>query len=171
MRLLPLLVFCLVAAGLASCVVPVGPEWTDPPANYPPTIKEANPAVGSLLPRDPDAGGSFTVEVVLADKNTTDDLFVRWIIDYPPPPFDETASRLAYPTTQPGGGGIERPRLRFAPSCNDDHIASGFSSHRLMLAASDRSFASDDPGQTSLDAVPEGNARVEAVWLFELNCP
>jgi hypothetical protein len=166
MRVSPLLVSCLVLVGWSACVVPVGPEWTDPESNYPPTIRSASPPIGSLLSRDVDADAPLTVEVVLADQNRKDDLFVRWIIDYPP--FDEAVSRLAFQTTQPGGGEIERPLVRFAPSCADDQIATGLVVHRLMLAASDRPFSSDQP---RLDGVQEGQSLVEAVWPFELTCP
>ena len=158
----------LALAGLGGCVVPVGPEWTDPQSNSPPTIHSANPPVGSILAPDP-GGASVEAEIVLADNNTDDDLFVRWLVDYPP--FDETVSRLAYETTQPGGADVVRPRLRFAPSCGDDQIAPDLSSHRLMVAASDRPFLAVDPAQPVLDAVPDGGLVVRAMWQFQLACP
>jgi hypothetical protein len=153
-------------AGLPTCVVPVSPEWTDPQSNIPPTIYFADPAVGSILGLGADGGGSLTVKVVLADQNTQDKLYIRWIIDYPP--FDASISRLTtLQPIQPGGNQIERPRLFFAPDCINDQIAHGFTSHRLLLAASDRPFI-DDPAQ--LDRVPDGNFCVEATWQFELEC-
>jgi hypothetical protein len=159
----------LALAALGGCVVPVGPEWTDPESNYPPTIYSASPPVGSILAPDPVAGTPSVVDVMLADENTDDDLFVRWLIDYPP--FDEAVSRLAYQTTQPGGGEVVRPRLSFAPSCGDHQIAPGFGSHRLMMAVSDRPFLGVDPGQPVLDGVLAGNSVARAVWQFELLCP
>jgi hypothetical protein len=158
--LLPLLASC------SACVVPTGPEWTDPESNYPPTIYSASPAIGSILTQVPDAGWPLAVVVRLADQNTNDDLYVRWLIDYPP--YDETISRLGWETIQPGNGQSERPELSFAPNCNEHHIAPGVSRHRLLLAASDRSFA---PGPAISDLVPEGNFRAEALWLFDLDCP
>jgi hypothetical protein len=161
--LLPLL------AGLAGCVVPVGPEWTDPAKNYPPTLASATPAIGTVLTLAPDAGGTLTVDVVLADQNKQDKLYLRWIIDYPP--FVDGVSHLAYPITLPGGGQIERPLFTFTPSCSDDKIAPSFTNHRLMLAVSDRPFVMDEPGQTVLDKVQDGSSPVEAVWPFEMDCP
>jgi len=152
-------------AGLPACVVPVSPEWTDPQSNYPPTISRALPAVGSILRLEVDAGGPLGVEVYLADQNTQDKLYSRFIIDYPP--FVADVSYLGWEHASPGGNKIERPQLVFAPDCAADQIAHGFTSHRLLLAASDRPF-SDDPAQ--LDRVPDGNFRVEATWQFELAC-
>jgi len=160
---------CLALAGLGGCVVPVGPEWTDPESNYPPTVHSANPPIGSVVAGDPLAGTPPTVEVMLADKNTDDNLFVRWLIDYPP--FDKAVLQLAYETIQPGGGEVVRPQLSFSPSCATHQIATGFSNHRLMLAASDRPFLSAELGQPALDVVPDGNFVTRAVWQFELTCP
>ncbi len=159
----------LALAGLGACVIPVGPEWTDPAGNWPPTIHSANPPVGSVLAYDAVTATPLVVEVTLADQNRHDDLYVRWLIDYPP--FVAAVSRLAYETTQPHGTEIVRPLLSFAPSCADDQIATGFSNHRLLLAASDRPFLAIDPAQPVLDAVAEGNSVVRAVWELNLPCP
>jgi hypothetical protein len=168
MRTVSLPVLLVLLAGLCGCVVPVGPEWTDPQGNYPPTIHSATPPVGSVLGLDPDAGAALAVAVVLADHNTKDKLYVRFIIDYPP--FDANVTRLAWSHIEPGGGQIERPTITFAPNCIDDQIARGFTSHRLLLAASDRPFASDNPTEAAPDAVADGNFLVEAMWQFEMDC-
>jgi hypothetical protein len=168
MRTLPLPAFTCLLAGLSACVVPAGQEWSDPQANYPPTISEASPPNGSWLVRGMDAGGPLEVTVWLADQNTHDRLYVRWIIDYPP--YVDGMTRLAPQVILPAANQIERPPLSFAPDCNADQIAAGFTSHRLLMAASDRPFVSEDPGQAP-DQVPIGNARVEGVWQFEMDCP
>jgi hypothetical protein len=164
---LPALLACL--AGLPACVVPVGPEWVDPPENYPPTIAEATPAVGSVLAPTPDSGGQPAVRVVLADQNTRDNVYFRFIIDYPP--FDPATSRVAWPSALPGGDQVKREPIVFVPSCALHDIASGFSSHRLLLAASDGHFVDDVPGQAGLDKTLDGRVPVEAMWPFELDCP
>lgn len=156
-------------AGLPGCVVPVGPQWTDPQSNYPPTLYSAIPPVGSVLHPALDAGASLEVEVGLADQNTKDQLYVRFIIDYPP--FESGVTRLALEHIFPGGSQIERPMIPYAPNCIDDQIAHGFSTHQLLLAASDRPFASDDPTQAMPDEVQQaGNFLLEAAWQFELDC-
>jgi hypothetical protein len=167
-RTIPLPAWLPLLAGLQACVVPVSPEWTDPQGNVPPTLHSAAPAVGSVLVLDPDAGEPLAVQVVLADQNTRDNLYTRFIIDYPP--WVDGVSRVALPTVLPGGNEVQRPALRFAPNCNDDHIARGFANHRLLLAFSDRPFVGDDPAQAAPDAVPAGNFLVEASWQFELDC-
>ena len=125
---------------------------------------------GKALKPTGGAGETLVFEVVLADQNTQDKLYARWIIDYPP--FVDGVSHLARPDdTLPGGNQIQRGHLFLPLNCIDDRIAPGFSNHRLMLAASDRPFVPDDPGQTVLDKVQDGSSPVEAVWPFEMDCP
>lgn len=158
----------MLCAGLGACVVPAGPDWVDPPGNDPPSIHWVSPPVGSVLNLGVDGGTQATVEIDLADKNTKDSLYLRWIIDYPP--FDPSVSRLALPYTLRANGDVVRPRQAFSPSCTAHKIAAGFKNHRLMLAVSDRDFV-NDPQPTVLDQVENGNFRIEAVWLFEMECP
>jgi hypothetical protein len=163
---LPGLTFVLMASG---CVVPIGPEWSTPQNNYPPILGYANPAIGSILGLGADGSAPLTVEVGLQDPNTQDQLYYRWIIDYPP--YLEGVSKLALGNVQPGGGTTERSRLLFAPNCTDHNIAHGFSNHRLLFAASDRAFSNDAPSQGDFDGVPAGDFLVEAAWQFVLDCP
>ena len=158
--------------GISGCVVPAGPEWTDPQTNFPPTIvyDKTTPPVGSILAADPDAGAPLVVTVVLADENTQDILYVRWIIDYPPPPNQSGISKLSIRQQLPGGSQIARSAISYAPSCNYDTISHDFSNHRLLLAVSDRPFADLDPDRPPFDAVPSGNFLVEGSWQFELDC-
>lgn len=158
-------------AAVSGCVVPVGPKWSDPDNNYPPTIVAANPPVGTVLGRGGDGGsaGQVEVEVTLADQNAGDNLYLRWIVDYPP--YESGKTLLALDTTQPGGGTVVRTPAIFAPDCVSIRSRS-LADHRLLLAISDRAFKfpSDDPGLTAPDAVDDGNYLVEAVWPFTLNC-
>ncbi len=162
-RLLPGLAVLFSAT---SCVVPIGPEWSTPQNNYPPAIAYANPPVGSILGLDADGGAPLTVEVELLDPNTQDNLYYRWIVDYPP--YSAGISRLTLEGVQPGGNKLGRDAIYFAPNCND--IAHGFSDHRLLLAATDGPFLSEDPSQGNLDAVGSGFL-VEGAWQFNLACP
>ncbi len=159
----------LVAA--SGCVVPVGPKWSDPDNNYPPTIASATPPVGTVLGHGVDGGtsGQVEVEVLLADQNMGDNLYLRWIVDYPP--YVSGRTLLALETTKPGGETVVRTAALFAPDCVSIRSRT-LADHRLLLAVSDRpfKFAADDPGLTAPDAVDEGNHLVEAVWPFTLNC-
>jgi hypothetical protein len=153
---------------LSGCVVPAGPEWTDPESNFPPTINSSTPPVGSILGFGAD-GGSLAVEVVLADQNTQDILYVRWIIDYPP--YVDGISRMGLEQPPlPGGDQILRSRILYVPSCSDDAITHEFSSHRLLLAVSDRPFYYNSFSSSELPDDVNGNFRVEGSWQFELDC-
>jgi hypothetical protein len=162
----PLALLTLLLA-ISGCVVPVGPEWTDPERNQPPTISYANPQIGSVLDFGTGGNAAMGLEVGLADQNTRDILNVRWIIDYPP--YVDGQSHPALPQALPGGDQILRPTIRYAPNCSDQAISRDFSNHRLLLAVSDRSFIDNDP--QVLDRVQDGNYRVEASWDFTLACP
>jgi hypothetical protein len=168
MRTLHQTTLALFLVGLSGCVVPVGPEWTNPQSNSPPRIVSSTPPVGAMLSLAPDADAPLVVSVALADQNAKDALYVRWIIDYPP--YDSETTRLALETTLAGGDQEQRPELYFAPNCTDHRIAPGFTDHRLLFAASDRQFATDGVGSTKPDAVAEGNFLVEGTWHFEMEC-
>jgi hypothetical protein len=159
-------------AASVGCVVPVGPEWTDPQTNVPPTIDYAIPPIGDVLTLDADGGAPMSLEVGLADQNTQDKLYVRWIIDYPP--YQDGISHLAMPLQLPGGNQIKRPPIYFAPSCSDDALSHDFSNHRLLLAVSDRPFSLPNNFNFSQasppDQVPTGNFLVKGSWQFVLDC-
>jgi hypothetical protein len=163
----PLLPALLLA--VSGCVVPVGPEWSDPQINAPPTISQAVPAIGSILDFGTAGNAAMGLEVILADSNTHDPLDVRWIIDYPP--YVDGVSHVALPLTLPGGDQVMRPPIRFAANCSDDSLSRDFPNHRLLLAVSDRPFASEDTSQQPLDGVPGDNYLVTGSWIFTLDCP
>jgi len=170
-RLGHLLALPTLLISISGCVVPVGPEWTDPQSNLPPTIDSAEPPIGSNLALDAGGGEPFAVEVVLADQNTQDQLYSRWIIDYPP--WTDGVSGVALPVTIPAGDQIQRTSIRYVPSCSDDAISHTSLDHRLLLAVSDRPFAFDSPFSewAPPDKVDPGNFRVEGSWDFKLDCP
>jgi hypothetical protein len=152
---------------MTACVVPVGPKWSDPVPGTPPYIGSANPPVGSALGpgQDSDIGPPVQVEVNLADQDTGDVIFLRWIIDYPP---YSGATRGALEVSQPGGGSVVRGGEVFAPDCAN--VSPTTSSHQLMLAASTQVFVTALDSATP-DAVTDPSTRVEAIWPFVLNCP
>jgi hypothetical protein len=69
---------CLALAA-DGCVLPVGPEFQDPSAtqNFDPRILDSDPALGARV-----TGGEFHVTV--QDPNPGDNLYVRFVADYPP---------------------------------------------------------------------------------------
>jgi hypothetical protein len=71
--LLPLLL------SLPACIIPVGPEFHDPLG-----VPNSAPYIVST---EPDQGGTYQTsrfEVHFRDPNVGDDLYLRWIIDFPP---------------------------------------------------------------------------------------
>jgi hypothetical protein len=161
-------ILSLVAAAAsttAGCVAPVGPKWSDPDRNYPPSLVEAIPPVGTFIGLGADGGTHVEVSVTLADQNTQDNLYLHWIIDYPPYSPDNTVVRS---TIKPGGASVERTPESFAPDCAADGLSRTLSEHRLMLAVSDRPFGDDPTKPDQVSAA--GNYLLEAVWPFVLNC-
>jgi len=149
-----------------ACVVPVAPQFEDPGGNYSPFVVSSTPAAGAVLPS---AGG--TIEVTLGDPNLEDILGVLWLIDYPP--YDFT-SRIGLPLfKRPPSGTVNRQIIRFAPSCSDNHIASGLASHRVTLSVADRPFLPADqaPADLPLDSVTDGGFVVRTTWIVDLECP
>jgi hypothetical protein len=165
-RRLPLLLAVPILVG-AGCVVPMGPKWSDPESNSPPVIASAVPAIGSVLDMAADGGVPLGVRVVISDANTSDRIYARWIIDYPP--YQESQTRVALRAVLPPANEAQRSPIEFSPNCSDDQIARGFVAHRLLLAVSDRPFSDEDASKP--DAVPAGNFLVEGSWAFNQDCP
>jgi hypothetical protein len=161
---------CVVAlvAAISGCVVPVAPEWSDPDRNFPPTIVSAAPPVGTILGRSLDGSPPVEVEVKveLADQNVGDKLYLRWIIDYPP----HSSDTVVMESIKPGSSSIVRTAEIFKPDCRSDRLSRTVSEHRLMLAVSDRPFASDDPSATTKPDEVTSGYLVEAVWPFVMSC-
>ncbi len=148
----------------SACVLPVGPEFQDPPGNTAPYLASSNPVEGSVLP-----DVSPMIEVVLGDANHDDVLMGRWFIDYPP--FD-VATRVVQEFRLPGTGKNERGKVRFAPNCIDDQIAPGMASHRVTLSVADRPFLPEEqsPPGLRLDSVPPEGFVLRATWILNLTC-
>lgn len=157
----------LVAVPLlaSACVLPVGPQFEDPPGNSSPYLASSDPPEGSVLPET-----SPLIEVVVGDANQDDVLRVRWLIDYPP--FDAAVTRMAHEFHLPTTGKTERGKFRFAPNCADDQIATETSSHRVTLSVADRPLLPEDqsPPALRLDSVPTEGFVLRATWILNLDC-
>jgi hypothetical protein len=150
-----------VAVGATGCILPLAPEFEEE-LRAPPFVVTSKPAIGSMV-RDSEA----VFEVEVQDPNSTDDLYVRWVIDYPP--FTENLSRQFDYNIQKnwGPGQINRHRVAFSPSCVSHLISPALSQHRLMLLVSDRPF---EAGATSPDKVPTDAHLLRVVWMFDKEC-
>lgn len=149
----------------SACVLPIAPEFEDPPGNSPPFLASSNPTEGSVL-----TGASSEIEVVIGDDNLNDKLIGRWFIDYPP--FDEAVTRMVHEFRLPSSGKAEREKTLFAPNCVEDQIATGMASHRISLSVADRPFLPEEqsPPSLRLDSVPEEGFVLRATWILNLTC-
>jgi hypothetical protein len=150
---------------LSACVVPVGPQFEDPPGNASPFLASSTPAAGSVL-----SASAPTIEVTLGDPNLDDILEGRWLIDYPP---CGSISRLALEFRRPATGTLTREPVRFVPSCSEHLIASGLESHRVTLSVADRAFIPQAQAAPDLclDSVQAEGLLVRATWILNLVCP
>jgi hypothetical protein len=160
----------LVLATLASgCVIPVGPQFDDPEANYPPYVSSSSPTVGEIFTPGPtDDGRSITV--TLSDQNLHDELFIRFLVDYPG--TDTSTSHLVLPIQIPPTGMPERLPVHVQPSCQMLRLAMG--PHRFIMSVSDRPFldallGQDVDPEAPFDSVPDDAKRIRVGWT--LNCP
>jgi hypothetical protein len=134
--------FLSIFSLLPACVLPIGPDFQDPPPvpNYPPYFAQVGPNTplfGSTVAIS-DSGTTF--EVIVADPNPGDTLSVRWVSDYPiytarrtNPIQEQDMKQVADPVT---------PDAHFTVTlnCVDDFAGGG---DTLAVIASDRGFASD----------------------------
>ena len=127
------LLTCLVSL-MSACVLPIAPEFQDPPAseNFSPFFQTVSPDLGfeAVIP-------SF--EVVVTDPNLGDDLYARWIVDYPP--YSDNTRIFTQPKVTHTATG--KPLLQdfsFAPSCVDNNLAK-IARHQIMIVVADRDFS------------------------------
>jgi hypothetical protein len=156
----------LLAGG---CVIPVAPQFDDPEINYPPFVADSKPSVGEIFtpgttPLDRD------ISVTLSDQNLNDNLYIRWLIDYPSK--DTSVSHLLRQVVYPPSGMAVRSTVRIQPVCEAIPTTPG--QHRLVLSVSDRPYldalsGEDVDPEAPLDSTPELANRIRAVWI--LNCP
>jgi len=146
-----------------GCVVPLAPEFQDPPAasNTPPRFLSSDPAfeVQRNAPQD------FAVKV--EDVNPRDRLYVRWASDYPS--FEQSSSRLLADIETTAGN---LPLFRVPAKC-DDFAMTDSKMHRLVVIVSDQPFVKD-PSKTNnpdyrYSATVNSSVPIMAGWVVV--CP
>jgi hypothetical protein len=136
---------------MSACIIPVGPDFRDPSGapNSPPFVISTDPPEGSM-----ERGGvTKTFSVTPSDNNLEDNLYLRWIVDFPRPdltfflPIDTIeASEDGSPLTRPQSKPFE---------CN--RFSRVITSHQIMVVISDREFIEGaiDPRDVEGDTEPE----------------
>jgi hypothetical protein len=165
----------LVMLQMSACVIPVAPEFQDPPAsqNYPPQFLSVSPEIGSIA-----ATPSFTA--VVTDPNVGDTLQYKWVFDYPP--YDDAITRDLGPNTitpsadgQPTITSISLDFIGNGPTSSTPNvrtftctqIAQSIQQHRLELIVADGPLPTMG---TNLNAVTLPAYSIEAAWTFNLSC-
>jgi hypothetical protein len=151
---------------LVGCVVPLAPQFQDPPAsqNYAPVIVAADPLIGSVISTTPNVPQTFTV--TFDDPNVGDVLTARFLIDFPP---DTTNTRVQDDPPIVPGSGNQLSVAHITPNCLLNALAKT-ASHQIMVVISDRGFL---PPQVAgdLTRIPEGGHAVQASWTLLMECP
>lgn len=134
--------FLSIFSLLPACVLPVGPDFQDPPTvpNYPPYFVAVGPNTPFFSSTVAISDSGTTFEVIVADPNAGDTLSVRWVSDYPiytarrtNPIQEQDMKQVADPVTLDA-------HFTVTVSCVDDFAGGG---DTLTVIASDRGFASD----------------------------
>jgi hypothetical protein len=161
-----LLASTLCFALVPACVLPIGPQFQDPPAtaNVAPEIFNADPPLGSVVtvPR-------FLVTV--SDPNLGDDLLVRFIADFPPY-TSNTKVLKETPVPHRADGTPLRQDVPVEPNCLLNSLAK-IPQHQIMVVVSDRGFADPvDPlsKQIDLTRIPDDGRKIVASWTLDLEC-
>jgi hypothetical protein len=154
----------------AGCIIPVAPQWDDAEVNYAPYLVSSNPSEGDIFTPGMTMQGR-DISVTLSDQNINDNLFIRWLLDYPS--GDMSQSHLIREVEIPPSGMVIRQVVHIQPDCALMQLGSGL--HRWVMSVSDRKFldelnGDDDVDPTApLDSVPPEANRTRVPWV--LNCP
>ena len=156
----------------SGCVIPVAPDFQDPPLqqNYAPEL------VSTVPPQTIVTTTAF--QVTVTDPNVSDDLYVRWIAEYPP--FSSTNSKRLKPDVMLTHSANGMQMLGMDPIAVDCLFPlARLPQHPITAIISDRPFFSpqDDPPQSDPETLlagirtKEGALKVEAHWVLSLLCP
>jgi hypothetical protein len=152
------LLLLLTASLMPACIIPVGPEWQDPPGemNVAPKIIDWTPFVGGDYA--PVGGARFKITV--ADPNG-DRLFFKWIANYTEPSLRRILS--AEQNFLPPNGGEQRPVEEFF-NCTD---LNGLpATNDILVVVADRAFVeTGDP----IAVIDNGQTDV-ATWTLIFPC-
>jgi hypothetical protein len=167
----------LALACLSGCVVPISPDFTDPPVaqNYPPQFL-ADTAMPPFLSET----AMLKFSVTVTDPNVGDDLYVRWYVDYPPFSPGFTRALFAPVTTilHSAHGAQQFMPIDMTIDCTRDVLSSAIPRHQIAVLVGDRDFAPEtadlsllksDP--TVLTALKDGSHAVVAGWFLDRQCP
>ncbi|MEA2696143.1 MAG: hypothetical protein QOI66_414, partial [Myxococcales bacterium] len=119
----------------SACVIPLAPEFEDPPAaqNIAPIITDSFPINGAVV----STRSSADFRVTVFDPNSSDDLHVRWIADYPP--YGPNTRLLRSPDL-PHGMTASFQQTDITIDCINSNLALGLAQHQIMMIVADQLF-------------------------------
>lgn len=152
---------------MSACILPLAPEFQDPPAseNFAPHITDSSPPLGSLVVKTGTTAPVFRVTVT--DPNLGDDLFVRWVADYP---RISSNTRLLGSQMVPRStnGQPLRQDVSVTVDCALDNLAP-IAQHQVLVIVADREFPVPPPENDLTIVAPPGQSVVGS-WILDLNC-
>jgi hypothetical protein len=130
-------------------------------------ITDAFPARGSDI-----SAASPTFRITITDPNVTDDLYVWWIVDYPPYSMTDTRPYGSpLPVMHSMDGTALSVDKTFTPNCAAENLSARMT-HLIFVVVADRPF------QTPVGAMPDltlltdpAGLKDEASWFWEHQCP
>jgi hypothetical protein len=154
------LLLLLVASPMSACIIPAGPEFQDPPGgpNAPPYLWMVSPDEGTTV-----VSATATFSVTSGDNDLGDQLFVKWLTDFPPSVSTTVDVRVDVLGPSTDGNPI-RDAAIFSPNCSQ--VSKVSSTHHITAAISDRSF----DGRGFLTTTGTFPPRL-VIWTWERNCP
>ena len=158
-----------VASSMSACVIPVAPEFQDPPPapDAPPWIVSSKPEPVSVPVTIPPQGmAAFSANVADATAGAT--IFYQWVFDYPPYDSNLTRSLGGAQMTETGPAGqpvgIPGPSI----SCTGISPPPGPGpNHLFALILADAPFSNNRLGQFD-----DGTGMAPTyIWPVDMPCP
>ena len=163
----------LFMTSFSACVLPVGPRFEDPPAteNVPPFIRSTMPLQGSAVTA---VNGAAPLSVTFTDLNPSDQLHVRWVVEYPP--FKSGLSHLlqdADIAAPVNGQVVDHTDMKTVGCLNglalaDQHAITVFISDQQLWNAGDEGAPSDP--ELVLTQNRAKSVMAQANWTLSLPC-
>jgi hypothetical protein len=160
------LTLALTLTAMSACALPIGPDFQDPLAspNYAPFIESSTPPLGQILMRT--ATDTTTFRVTVSDPNVGDLLYVRWIVEGPPPMSSARVVLDTAPFSSTDGMPLH---AQSSLEIGCQLLASGLTLHPVTVIVADRKFDLTSLDLTKLQK-PEGLTS-QGNWTLNQECP
>jgi hypothetical protein len=154
---------------MSACIIPTDRDFQDPVAsqNYAPYIESATPDFGSIV-----TPPALTFSVTVTDPNLGDDLYIRWLADYPGANYRPVPADPSFVAHSTNGQPLAAPVTATVDCTVDNLVTTTDGEHRIEVIIADRPFLDPIPPNTNLDLVTSPGLVVRASWTLEqLSCP